>query len=367
MSKSVRNILIAVGALVIVITAAIPIAMLLRPGTIDPGNDSSTPTYDSNTTTTPWQPPETDPTEPDDSALLGESESHSEDGQTTGYPTQNNPPTYPAANPTTRAAAAPRPTTTRPTTARPTTAVPTTKPTTKVPTTTKPPSTQDLFGQMVEAHGEPEDGRSLLSYKMDPNEGYFYTETNAWQRNFGFNAIYDTMAPVTVMFYDTVRIKFTYAYPGSESLDWMIQMWKGQYGFLFLGAEIGVYHKPEGRSNGGNIEHYDCATDANMLGMEIRMYNKGEVAFRRPYKLYWWVTGFVSGKLDKYADRSQLMVEARITFKDNNMARLFADGLDAAGFEKVSKLDIAQWDTYVQNGKDVLFVWKYIKQSLNGK
>jgi len=61
------------------------------------------------------------------------------------------------------------------------------------------------------------------------------------------------------------------------------------------------------------------------------------------------------------------MVEARITFKDNNMARLFADGLNAAGFEEVSRLDTANCDTYVQSGQDVLFVWKNIKYSLNRK
>ena|GEM_PF-6481634 len=157
-----------------------------------------------------------------------------------------------------------------------------------------PPAPENLFGNGEYAHSEQDEGISLLSYQKDPTDGYFYTEINAWQRSLGFSSLYDTMAPVTIMFYDTVRVKFTYG-----ELDWMIQMWKGQYGFQFLGAEIGVYHKPEGGTNGENIEHYDCATDENMLGMEMRLYNHGVVMFRRPYKQYWWVTGFVSGKLDK--------------------------------------------------------------------
>ena len=234
--------------------------------------------------------------------------------------------------------------------------------------------TLDQFGlQAVPGSGE-ETGGSLLSYKMDPVDGYFYTETQAWQRQFGFNRVYDQAATLIFFYYDTVRVFFTY-----DGLDWMIQMWKGQYGFMFLGAEIGVYTKPEGRGTGGSMEHYDCATEEQMLPMEMRMYNKGEVGFRRPYKKYWWATGFIPGTLDSFGDRSQLVMEARVTFRDATMAQLFVNGLEdvegtnGSTFSQGKKLNIGKGsesgfclesDEYYRKGKDVFIVWQYVKQPL---
>ena len=234
--------------------------------------------------------------------------------------------------------------------------------------------TIDEFGLPMVPGSNEETGGSLLSYKMDPADGYFYTETQAWQRQFGFNRVYDQASTIIFFYYDTVRVFFTY-----DGLDWMIQMWKGQYGFMFLGAEIGVYTKPEGRETGGSLEHYDCASDDQMLAMEMRMYNKGEVSFRRPYKKYWWATGFVPGTLDSFADRSQLVMEARVTFRDEAMAQLFVkelgkiEGMDGSSFSKGSKLNIGKGseggfclesDEYYRRGKDVFIVWQYVKQSL---
>ena len=55
------------------------------------------------------------------------------------------------------------------------------------------------------------DKASIASYKYDPDGNYYYTDDkNAWQSNFGFNEGYDSMAPLTMMVYDTVRTKFNY-------------------------------------------------------------------------------------------------------------------------------------------------------------
>lgn len=55
------------------------------------------------------------------------------------------------------------------------------------------------------------DEGSVLSYKYDPEGEYFYVDDlNSWQQQFGFNPLYDFGAGFTVMYYDTVRIKFSY-------------------------------------------------------------------------------------------------------------------------------------------------------------
>ena len=225
----------------------------------------------------------------------------------------------------------------------------TTAPTTTKPSTTKPsttaaiPTTKELTGNET-----PEElinsaavfSKGFLGYKYDPEENVYYTNKDPWQRNFGFNELYDVGASFIVFYYDTMRCKFNYA-----NKDWMIQFWKGQYGFVFIGAEIGVYNKPTSRK----VEHYDCASDEDALKMSMTCYRKGKEIFSRQYATYWWCTGFVPGKLDKFSDRSELKVQARITLKDARMLLSFCGALEENGL-KLNK-------NYTTDGLDVFVTW----------
>lgn len=225
----------------------------------------------------------------------------------------------------------------------------TTAPTTTKPATTKPattaviPTTKELTGKET-----PEElinsaavfSKGFLGYKYDPEENVYYTNKDPWQRNFGFNELYDVGASFIVFYYDTMRCKFNYA-----NKDWLIQFWKGQYGFVFVGAEIGVYNKPTSRK----VEHYDCASDEDSLKMSMTCYRKGKEIFSRQYATYWWCTGFVPGKLDKFSDRSELKVQARITLKDARMLLSFCGALEENGL-KLNK-------NYTTDGLDVFVTW----------
>ncbi len=180
----------------------------------------------------------------------------------------------------------------------------------------------------------------FLGYKYDSDGNVYFTNSDPWQRNFGFNELYDIGASFIVFYYDTFRCKFNYA-----NKDWMIQFWKGQYGFVFIGAEIGVYNKPTTRK----VEHYDCASDEDALKMSMTCYRKGKEIFSRKYMTYWWCTGFVPGKLDKFSDRSELSVKARITLKDYKMLISFCGALKENGFELGKN--------YTTSGLDVFITW----------
>lgn len=227
-------------------------------------------------------------------------------------------------------------TTTAPTTTAPTTTAPTTtKPTTTAASTSKEEEAQEIIkSAAVFSEG-------FLGYKYDSEGNVYFTDSDPWQRNFGFNELYDVGASFIVFYYDTVRCKFNYA-----NKDWMIQFWKGQYGFVFIGAEIGVYNKPESRT----VEHYDCASDEDSLKMSMTCYRKGEEIFSRKYATYWWCTGFVPGKLDKFSDRSELVVKCRITMKDYKMLLAFCGALEENNFE-LNK-------NYTTSGLDVFITWK---------
>ena len=176
----------------------------------------------------------------------------------------------------------------------------------------------------------------VIGYLYDPVRNVFYTAADPWQRNFGFNAIYDTVAPFTLLNYATVRFKFR-----ADGKDWMIQAWKGQYGLVFYGAEVGVYTKPTDR----NVEHYDCASDSDMLKMAMTFYKKSGITqkwvkrFERPYGTYWWCTGFKPG--NNGYNFSIYRLDVRITMKTFEMLEGMKKAMDGQKIKyAVSGLDV---------------------------
>ena len=231
-----------------------------------------------------------------------------------------------------------------------TTTVPTTMPTT-APTTTQGGFTMPSI-QMPSANGgnnsngltsglKPngvlfDDG--LASYQYNKTGNYYYTNSDPWQRALGYNEIYDNLAAFTAIYIDTMKCKFRY-----DNKDWMIQFWKGQYGYVFIGHEIGVYYKPVDRT----AEHYDCVSDADSLFMEVDGLRDGEVLYHRDYGKYWWCTGFVPGKLDKFSDRSELQIDARMTMKDKEMLGAFVESLEKNGLIRNEDFKVKGLDVYV--------------------
>ena len=207
----------------------------------------------------------------------------------------------------------------------------------------------------------------VVSYLWNPEGNFYYVEDNPWQRNFGFNVVYDWAAATMVMYYDTWRACFDY-----DDLEWMIQAWKGQYGFLFIGGEIGVYTREPG-SVQVTSTHYNCADDNHLINMEMSIYydahdgNGYQKMFTRSYYPHWWSTGFVDGHLAdyKFNDRSCLIQTARLTMYDEEMLEAFTTALKGCGFKQVdsrSQVTISNPDTFAVVGLDVYYAWKNIDQ-----
>ncbi len=181
----------------------------------------------------------------------------------------------------------------------------------------------------------------LAGYLYDPAEKCFYTASDPWQRAMAYTLVYDGASPLVWINFDTVRLKFDYA-----GENWMIQVWKGQYGMVFYGAEIGVYTKPVER----NFGIYDCADDEHLLKMSMDLYEyetgflkkpSWEKKFSRPYGDYWWCTGFLPG--NKLGEFENLRLTARITMKDYDMLEAFTGALQN------------QVISYETDGLDVIF------------
>ncbi len=230
-------------------------------------------------------------------------------------------------------------------TAAPTTTLPTTLPTTTTTAPTSTASTTTTAGTTTDKYIEEatKTSKGFMGYLFNDDGNFYYTDSDPWQRQFGFNKAYDFGAQFVFMYYDTARIYFDYG-----NKNWMVQMWKGQYGGVFIGAEVGVYNKPKDRE----VEHYDCANNDEALYMDMSLYRNGEELLSREYAKYWWCTGFVPGKLKKYSDRSELNIKTRITMKDKAMRKAFVKGL-----ENCSEFTFVEGENFTVDGLDVFIDW----------
>lgn len=205
------------------------------------------------------------------------------------------------------------------------------------------------------------DGTIALSYSYSEAGNYFYTDEDPWQRNFGFNRLYDIGAVFTVMYLDTIHVYYNHG-----GYDWMVQLWKGQYGLLFLGGEIGLYYKDPNKTT----QHYNCAEENMEINMQMSVYRGDDYKelFTRPYAPHWWTTAFVPGKLKKFSDRTELTMVAKLTFKSVEEREKFCKALekvtdvDGNRFQYATSISKTKPERYTYDGATVDLVWRYLDE-----
>ena len=206
----------------------------------------------------------------------------------------------------------------------------------------------------------------LLSYKYSYTDDYFYTnDKKCWQDTFGYARIYDLAAPYVVLEYDYTRVFFEY-----ENKDFMIQLWKGQYGYVFYGAEIGVYTRRQTDKEPGMLTFYGKAEEEYWPEMEMTIYHENLLGgwdreFTRERDKYWWCTGFKLGHLRNVEPADELRMVAEIEFKDTVLAKKFGMGLRDCGFTKVKNVSDLENDSYCRKGSTVYLRWQNISEAEN--
>lgn len=207
-------------------------------------------------------------------------------------------------------------------------------------------------------------GLSLMGYDVIGGKSYIYNDDKdpeCFQKNFGYNPLYDWGAQLIDFSIETTRLDFNY-----DNKQYRIQLWKGQYisgSIGTVGGEIGVYTRPRGSVG----EHYNCADQDDWLKMEMTVYwdefDNGEYLpqFTRNYNDFWWATGFVDGQLKNRKDSNTLRVLGRITFESEEQAEAFDAALSKKGFTNVEEFSPYEIDTYKRYEKDVIFIWQNIR------
>lgn len=220
--------------------------------------------------------------------------------------------------------------------------------TTTTPAVTEPITDEELeeltvkeLQDMLFATKDPNTAGKILQiagFEYDEEQGIYYSQMNPLQRKFGFNVVYDMAAPIAGMIYDTKRIEFEY-----DGREWMIQIWKGQYG-ITSGAEIGLYNRDPER----NFQ-YDCADDEDLIEMQFDFYNQNKKVFSRGPEKHWWLTGF---KVFHAGVPILIDLDITLKFTDKQMAQAFVNSL-----KKTSASSFMDPITYKKTGSTVEIHW----------
>lgn len=174
-------------------------------------------------------------------------------------------------------------------------------------------------------------------FRYDKNQQIFYSESQSWQRDWGYTPLYDAGAALMGMYYDTMRLKFTYG-----EHDWMFQLWKGRYG-ITTGGEMGVYYKPVGSDS----SLYDCVPDEDTITMSFALYRGDELYMTRGPEPHWWLTGF---KLFDMVSPEELTMHATFFMVNSEMADALEASLVDLGFIKNIN--------YQRLGLTMTIIWK---------
>lgn len=156
-------------------------------------------------------------------------------------------------------------------------------------------------------------------FNFNLNQAITYATVNCWMRNFGFCVTYDILANSMPLFfrYNTRRFHFEY-----DGLEWMIQIWKGNY-LIANGGEVGLYNRDPANKF---ASFYNCATDDQLLDMSLQIYAGDELLVNKETQPHWWVNGFsLSNRI--YVPAS-LTMKFTVTMRDEEMLNAFTEAID---------------------------------------
>lgn len=160
-------------------------------------------------------------------------------------------------------------------------------------------------------------------FTYDPGQDIIFSRMDALQRKLGYCWAYDMAAPTLAMIIDAEPLYFNY-----DGKEWMIELWKGQYG-LECGGEIGVYNRPDHWWTPGNSGWFACVNDADRLLMKFTLYVDDKILLTRGPERHWWLTGFRWGQ---FSELKGVKMTAEITLRDAAMCKAFQGALSTCGY-----------------------------------
>lgn len=181
-------------------------------------------------------------------------------------------------------------------------------------------------------------GLSGTGFNFNLSEMLVYATMDAWMRDFGFCLFYDVAAGSMPLLwnYNTRRFKFDY-----NGLEWMIQIWKGNY-LITNGGEVGVYNRTSEKFG----SFYYAATNDQLMEMTLQIYHGEDLLVNQEPQMHWWINGFQMS--DRIYIPDSLTLKSSIVMPDEEMLNAFCEAIDSHYRKDVS---------YTVEGLTVYFVW----------
>lgn len=155
-------------------------------------------------------------------------------------------------------------------------------------------------------------------FYYDPEENIFSSTKDAWQRSFGYSALYDETAPLAQIVFDCLPIYFDY-----DGKTWLIELWKGQYG-INTGAELGIYQADTVLSpKQYRTTLFHTIPDEELPFLQLELTRNKTTLFRIRDR-HWWLTGFYMGN---FSQPKELEANGSITFSSSKMMEAFLNAL----------------------------------------
>ncbi len=168
-----------------------------------------------------------------------------------------------------------------------------------------------------------------LGFVWLPSQNIMTSTRDAWQREFGYRALYDQTAIHFHMVLDCEPVYFNY-----RGRTWLIEFWKGQYG-ICTGGEIGVYRADTLLSPSQYPRTlFQSVPDQELLHISMELLDQGRPLFSVE-GVHWWLTGFAVGL---YRPKENLSMRIAITFPDTQMLQSFIDSLLSMGYESTLRV-----------------------------
>ncbi|MDR2646574.1 MAG: DUF4474 domain-containing protein [Oscillospiraceae bacterium] len=177
-------------------------------------------------------------------------------------------------------------------------------------------------------------GLAQTGFNLDLKNFIVLTGADGFQRDLGYNLLYDFLAPLIFTYINTIRFPFEY-----DGKEWMLQIWKGNY-WRSNGGEIGLYH----RALDENFQ-WDCSD--KQLPMSLAISEGERQIFALPSVMHWWRSGFYF--TTKRIPAAKLTMDATIQFDDQAMLNALLISIEE------NKPDTF---TYGTDGLTLTFCWK---------
>lgn len=171
-----------------------------------------------------------------------------------------------------------------------------------------------------------------------PEEDVFSSCLDAWQRDYGYETMYDRASASINCVTDALPVYFDY-----DGKTWLIELWKGQYG-INTGGEAGIYHArncvPEGMYK---RTHFEAVCNDEMPVIQTWLERKQEYVYCLKRR-HWWLTGF---KMGVFSRPKNLRLMTKFCFSTTEQAEAYYEGLIRCGVPR-NKFRICKNEVYVR-------------------